>query len=87
MSNVGRGLLVGCIYRLPSSGVDLWHKLNTTLEGAEEEEIVLMGDLNVDFFRKTTASYRHLLDAILLPLNLSNHIDSVTRFSKCGSSS
>ena len=29
LSDVGHGLLVGCNYRPPSSGVDYWHKLNT----------------------------------------------------------
>ena len=57
------------------------------LEGAEEEETVLLGDLNVDFLRKTIYSYRHLLDAILFPLNLSSYIDSAARFSTHGSSS
>ena len=86
-SNVGRGLLVGCIYRPPSSGVEYWQKLGATLEGAENEEMVLLGDLNVDFLKKSTAPYHHLQDAVLLPLNLNNVINSATRFTSHGSSS
>ena len=78
-----RGLLVGCIYRPPSAGVDYWQLLEETMEGAEEEEIVLLGDLNVDFLKPASPSLRHLHQALLLPLNLSNLITgTVTRFYK-----
>ena len=47
----GSGLLVGCVYRRPSADTSFWTKVEELLEGAEGEEILLLGDLNVDFLQ------------------------------------
>ena len=41
-----QNILIGCIYRPPTASEEYWNQLETTLEGAEAEELVLLGDLN-----------------------------------------
>ena len=57
------------------------------MEGAEEEEFVLLGDLSVDFLKPASPSFRHLHQALLLPLNLFNLITTATTFYKGGCTS
>ena len=83
----GSGLLVGCVYRPPSADASFWTKVEELLEGAEGEEILLLGDLNVDFLQPDSASFAHLKRSLLLPLDLTNLITEPTRFSKNGHSS
>ena len=83
----GSGLLVGCVYRPPSADTSFWTKVEELLEGAEGEEILLLGDLNVDFLQPDSASFAHLKRSLLLPLDLTNLITEPTRFSKNGHSS
>ena len=68
------------MYRPPSADQSFWKK--ATLEGAEREEIVLLGDLNVDFLQPSSANFSHLKEALLLPLSLSNLIAQPTGFAK-----
>ena len=74
-------LLAVCIGR-PSADGGFWTQIAAALEGAEGEEIVLLGDLNVNFLQPSAALFSHLKQAVLLSLQLSNLITQPTRFSK-----
>ena len=87
LHNHGSGLLVGCLYRPPSSDGSFWTHLEGLLEGAEGEEVIVLGDLNVDFLQTGSRDFDHLNRAMLLPLNLTNLITQATRFSKHGQTS
>ena len=70
----GPGLLAGCLYRPPSADGGFRTQIAAALEGAEGEEIVLLGDLNGNFLQPSSALFSHLKQAVLLPLQLSNLI-------------
>ena len=82
LEKCGSSLLAGCMYRPPSADKSFWKKVEATLESAEREEIVLLGDLNGDFLQPSSANFSHLKEALLLPLSLSNLIAQPTRFAK-----
>ena len=77
-----QNILIGCIYRPPTASKEYWNQLETTLEGAEAEELVLLGDLNVDFLQPSSALYRSLNHTLILPLGLKNIITEPTRYAK-----
>ena len=87
LHNHGSGLLVGCLYRPPSSDGSFWTHLEGLLEGAGGEEVIVLGDLDVDFLQTGSRDFDHLNRAMLLPLNLTNLITQATRFSKHGQTS
>ena len=75
-------ILIGYIYRHPTESKDYWNQIETTLEGAEAEELVLLGDLNVNFLQPYSALYRSLNHTLILPLGLRNIIPETTRYAK-----
>ena len=77
-----RSILIGCIYRPPSSTTAFWPVLESTLEDALAEEIVLLGDLNVDFLCPDQPCFQHINRFLLIPLCLQNLISSPTRFGR-----
>ena len=77
-----QNILIGCMYRPPAASKAYWNQLETTLEGAEAEELVLLGDLNVDFLQPSSALYRSLNHTLILPLGLKNIITEPTRYAK-----
>ena len=81
------GLLVGCLYRPPSADASFWTRLEATLEGAEGEEVIMLGDLNVNFLLPESSLFYHLNHAMMLPLRLTNFITEATQFSKNGQAS
>ena len=80
-------LLVGCLYRPPSADASFWTRLEATLEGAEGEEVIMLGDLNVNFLLPESSLFYHFNHAMMLPLRLTNLITEATRFSKNGQAS
>ncbi len=77
-----KDILIGCIYRPPAASNEFWSQLESTVEGAEAEELVILGDLNVDFLQKTNAMFRSLKHTLMLPLGLKNLIKEPTRYAK-----
>ena len=75
-----RPLYIGCLYRPPDEKVQYWNVLDDTLEGLEGEELVLMGDLNVDTMSNSDTNRPHL-NKICAPLQLKNLVSFPTRFS------
>ena len=71
--------LFGCIYRPPSEPVEFWNRLATSTEQLDGENIVLLGDINVDFLRQTSSAFHHLKDTLLLPCRLANKVTEATR--------
>ena len=70
---------VGCLYRPPDEKVKFWSVLDDSLEGLEEE-VVLMGDLNVDVLSSSDTNIVHL-KATCTPLQLKNLVHAPTRLS------
>ena len=75
--------LLGCIYRSPSEPVEFRNRLATSTEQLDGETIVLLGDINVDFLRKTSSAFHHLKDTLLLPCRLANKVTEATRITGC----
>lgn len=71
---------VGCLYRPPDEKVKFWSVLDDSLEGLEGEEVVLMGDLNVDVLSSSDTNIVHL-KATCTPLQLKNLVHAPTRLS------
>ena len=75
-----RSLYVAGIYRPPSSNIDVDKKLGRNIENAKlrNKELIIMGDLNVDFM--TSGKFcKHKLMKSLLNLNLSQLVNQITR--------
>ena len=72
-------LLVGCIYRPPSTPASYWKSLCQDLMCLQGEQLVLLGDLNVDSLTPGTPSFASLNAHLLLPYNLTNCISDPTR--------
>ena len=50
----------------------------TSTEQLDGENIVLLGDINVDFLRQTSSAFHHLKDTLLLPCRLANKVTEAT---------
>ena len=50
----------GCLYRPPKTLKDFWSTLEGRLEELLGQNLILMGDLNVNFTDKTDSQYNHL---------------------------
>ena len=50
----------GCHYRPPNTLKDFWSSLEGSLEELLGQNLILMGDLNVNFTDKTDSQYNHL---------------------------
>ena len=50
----------GCLYRPPNTLKDFWSTLDWSLEELFGQNLILMGDLNVNFTNKTDSQYNHL---------------------------
>ena len=80
-------LHLGCIYRPPSSPAAYWEKLECVLSQVDGDDIVLMGDLNVDFLSPTSDLFNSLNCSVLLPFGLQNVIQAPTLISTSQNSS
>ena len=70
--------MIGCLYRPPNSSVKFWSSLEDALGSLDGYEVILMGDLNVDFSDQRDKNYVHMKH-VCLSLNLRNLISSPTR--------
>ena len=70
--------LICCVYRPPNSPQIFWDNLHASLENAvdQNQQIVVLGDLNVDLGSVT----QHRLIDIMNDIGLRNCIDTPTRF-------
>ena len=50
----------GCLYRPPNTLKDFWSTLEGSLEELLGQNLILMGDLNVNFTDKTDSQNNHL---------------------------
>lgn len=82
-----RTFLLGCMYRPPSESVNFWQDIEQAVSYTEGEDIVLVGDLNVDFLTTTTNAYVNMRAHLLLPLGLRNIITAPTRITPTSSTS
>ena len=73
-------LLLGCVYRPPASNVNFWSNLESSMEGLEGANIILVGDFNVDLLNTSDPNRKHL-HSLCCQFNLLNIIDSPTRLS------
>jgi len=71
--------LIGCIYRPPSEPVNYWDHLAAATEQLDGENVVLMGDINVDFLNQNSSLFKHLKASLLLPCRLYNTVKVATR--------
>lgn len=69
---------VGCLYRPPSSPANYWQSLGDALEKLECEDLVIMGDLNVDMLADCGYQKRHL-EEVMASFDLRNTVCSATR--------
>ena len=81
-----RNYYVGCLYRPPDAHVQFWSILEESLEILEGNDVILMGDLNVNTMDIADPNLQHL-NSICTSLQLNNIIQSPTRItattSKC----
>ena len=73
-------IYVGCLCRPPDEKVKFWSFLDDSSEGLEGEEVVLIGDLNVDVLSSSETNIVHL-KATCTPLQLKNLVHAPTRLS------
>eukprot|EP00117_Sycon_ciliatum_P022663 scpid21797/ scgid3102/ RNA-directed DNA polymerase from mobile element jockey; Reverse transcriptase len=76
---VNDGVLFGCIYRPPSESVEYWTRLATATEQLDSENVVLLGDVNVDFLHQASSVFQHLKNTLLLPCGMANKVQDATR--------
>ena len=70
--------MIGCLYRPPNSSVKFWSSLEDALGSLDGYEVILMGELNVDFSDQRDKNYVHMKH-VCLSLNLRNLNSSPTR--------
>ena len=75
----GESFLIGCLYRPPSAPAAFWQSLQQVMYDIQGEDLILMGDLNVDFLSPQTHHFDNLNTYLLLPLDLKNMITHPTR--------
>ena len=73
-------LTIGCIYRPPDAKVKFWKDLEVLTEGLEGNDLVILGDLNVDTLNISDHNLNNL-NSITSPLSLRNIIQEPTRLS------
>ena len=75
-----RSLFVAGVYRPPSSNVDMDKKLGRNIEKPKlcNKELIIMGDLNVDYMTPEKFCKQNLMKS-LLNLNLSQLVNQITR--------
>ena len=75
-----RSLFVAGVYRPPSSNVDMDKKLGRNIENAKlrNKELIIMGDLNVDYMTPEKFCKQKLMKS-LLNLNRSQLVNQITR--------
>ena len=71
-------LTICCVYRPPSAPSCFWPALESAFEGLESEEIILLGDLNVNVLCPEDRQV-HCLKSFMGPLGLHNTVTSPTR--------
>ena len=72
--------LVGCYYRPPGQRVEQWEHLQASIERAQavSDDIILVGDFNVDML-DATDHHRHHLCSVMDQFDLTNQVTSATR--------
>ena len=83
----GRAFLLGCLYRPPSADAKFWSCVQELVHHIQGEDIILLGDLNIDSFQTNRPMYQSLHSSLLLPLNLLNKVCSATRTTPSSASS
>ncbi len=73
---------IACLYRPPSASTSFWYSLQYALEQLESsvgcDNLVVMGDFNVDMLAKVNSQKRLLLN-LMSSFNFKNTVDSATR--------
>ena len=78
--NSNRPILVGALYRPPSTNVEIDSKIEYNIETAclRNREMILVGDVNVNYLDKKTYS-KHRLIKSLISMNMTQHVTVATR--------
>ena len=71
-----------CLYRPPDTQIQYWSTLTSSLEGIEGNNIIVMGDLNVDTLSKNDKRYQHL-HSFCLALQLQGIVKHPVRIATC----
>ena len=75
---------IGCFYRPPDTQFQFWSTLTASLEGIEGNDIIIMGDLNMDTLNKNDKTYQHL-HSFCLALQLQGIVKYPTQITSCSS--
>ena len=75
-----RPILVGALYRPPSTNADTDNKIEHHIESAylRSQEMILVGDININYLNQNTYS-KHRLAKAFKSLNMFQHVNVVTR--------
>ena len=75
-------MMIGCFYRPPSLSVEHWHILEQNLRKVQSvsDNIVIMGDFNVNYLDPTDRNRPHL-SSLMSQFCLINHVTASTRVS------
>ena len=73
---------IGCFYRPPDTQFQFWSTLTASLEGSEGNDIIIMGDLNMDTLNRNDKNYQHL-HSFCLALQLQGIVKYPTQITSC----